>query len=177
MSINVGLTHIQKVLLFLLANKSKTRIIHFQDIQEHLNRSKSQVSLLLTRMEEENLINRSYVRPQPIGITDHGEERIRNECIAIFRSYLFSPNKKKAKSKKDQEKNILKLKKQKILQMLNLATIQKFLEKMEEMINTEFGDIDDYVMKAKLNELKNTLIDKIDFLLSELFKRIKQKIK
>ncbi|TXT54023.1 MAG: hypothetical protein BAJALOKI1v1_2240002 [Promethearchaeota archaeon] len=104
-SLNLGLTHYQAILLFLLSKQETKKPIFFQDIQTHLTISKHYLSQILSKLQENNLIERQDTRPQPIKITTLGTQVITDDCITPINSYLDPKLKQKLvaiHTKKDQ---------------------------------------------------------------------------
>lgn len=67
-------------------NKMK-RESYFQDVKDHLKRSKSQVSVLLSSLEESDLISKENKRTQPISITSSGMEMVNKEILPEIEFY------------------------------------------------------------------------------------------
>ena len=75
------------------------RECYFQEVKEHLKRSKSQVSVLLSSLEESDLISRENKRPQPISITSLGMETVKKEILPEIEFYYSRLNKDRIKNR------------------------------------------------------------------------------
>ncbi len=90
-----------KVLMYLHYIGGKVKFI---DLKRSMNRSKSQLSVLLKKMEKKNLITKSLNRPIIISVTDNGEKTRRNAINELAKFKNEGSNKNKIKNTKKDER-------------------------------------------------------------------------
>jgi DNA-binding MarR family transcriptional regulator len=165
--IEASLLPIQKCLLFLHVMKERNRECYFRDVKEHLKRSKSQVSVLLSSLEESDLISRENKRPQPITITSLGEETIKNKILHEIEFYYSHLNNDQSKNQPEKKKDTstLKLNKGKV--------ISTYLKILRPKIQEDLDLISQYITAEALEELTNSLTETIELSLHKLFRSLK----
>ena len=165
--IDASLLPIQKCLLFLYLIKKMKRECYFQEVKEHLKRSKSQVSVLLSSLEESDLISRENKRPQPISITSLGMETVKKEIIPEIEFYFSRLNndRRKDQPEKKTDRSKPKLNKGKV--------ISTYLKILRPKIQEDLDLISQYITAEALEELTNSLTETIELSLHKLFKSLK----
>ena len=106
---NSHLTSILNLKIFLFLSHKKGTC-YFKELQEYLNRSKSQLSVALKKLEQNELIKKDNGRPQKISLTKRGiyEKNITLKEIMKFRNHN-SEKKNIKNSAKNNTKKIFKI--------------------------------------------------------------------
>ncbi len=143
------------------------RECYFQEVKEHLKRSKSQVSVLLSSLEESDLISRENKRPQPISITSLGMETVKKEILPEIEFYYSRLNKDRIKNRpeKNMDRSKPKLNKGKVISTYLMILRPKILEDLDL--------ISQYITAEALEELTSSLTETIELSLHKLFRSLK----
>lgn len=147
--------------------KKTKRECYFQEVKDHLKRSKSQVSVLLSSLEESDLISRENKRPQPITITSLGEETIKNKILPEIEFYFSRLSNDQSKNQPEKKKDTLTLK-------LNKGkVISTYLKILRPKIQEDLDLISQYITAEALEELTNSLTETIELSLHKLFRSLR----
>ena len=155
MTANIKPTQLQKILLFLDLNSRTHRQTYFQDIQNHLRRSKFQVSMLLSQLEGEGLIEKDDRRPQSISITDVGKERIDAEFISPIKSYLPKHRVQLMESNPSKRED-------KYVEKISSELIQGILSEIEVGLEGDLELIQEFITREVFSELKARVLETIE---------------
>jgi len=169
MSLNISLSPLQKTVLLLLVNHTQGRETKFQDLVSYLERDKSQVSVLLTTLEESGCIERSTTRPQKITLTEEGRELTREHLIASFEDYVTKINTVDQNTKK----NSLSGSDKKSDPILKTSAIIEFiLEKVGPQIEQDLKTIDEYITAEQFEMLRDSLLERFESIITFVFSRL-----
>lgn len=159
-----------QILLFLSYRKG---FAFFKDLQKYLDKSKSQISVALKKLENNKLISRNNTRPQKILITKKGINAKNNALRKILKFKKY-PTEKLSKSKANNFNNSKtnyinsNLKKEKILNFSfkREEIIKKLIKEINSILkkelNEDFGNkVPDEILSFIRLEIKNKIHDKL----------------
>ncbi|TFF89677.1 MAG: hypothetical protein EU548_06890 [Promethearchaeota archaeon] len=137
----------------------------FQDIQAYLQRSTSQTSDILTKLEELKYIERKNTRPQENYITKKGENALVQKFLDPIKNVLTNiyseiPNLDNKDNSNIQDQDRLR----------NIA-IQKTISLVRKQIDTDLEQISDYITKDQYDDIKHSVISSFEHVLSFVFQR------
>ncbi|MBD3216334.1 MAG: hypothetical protein GF311_27215 [Candidatus Lokiarchaeota archaeon] len=163
-------------LLYLYSQHKEENKGLFQDIKIYLNRSTSQISMLLKNLEQKQLIERTNTRPQHNIITERGIREIQEHTIEPIITQLkklqLLPEANTTPST-NSNSNPIKIENNKEIKakarIPNSQFIQFFLKKVKPKIKEDLQIIEQQVSNHVLENLTENILGTIELSLKILF--------